>query len=272
MRGQSRAGHIGAGINDMQIDSSTQATVNLLESFICGGVFATGLVIAAIVFFRKHRDVLEGFLWPKPLKKVGPKTLLYRESGTAMAAGGSYRPEAGDLIVPLEPRMISPYMPASPVYGVTDARFLSVFYQPDPKNIDTFVRTLREASGDKVDFAKLDLFLTLKCGSRLLLDARPDCADIAAAYGVKFSGFVFPDTVAPEPKDDRSRMDRAIANMVSAALAQVGGLGVVAVMLAQLEAGTHPLQEQYPELKEPVMKQHVIDVVKQLLDRAKSAQ
>ncbi len=255
----------------MLIDSSTQ-TVDLLECFFFGGVIGAALAIAAIFFFRANRGALDAILSPKvPLKNVAPKTLVYRASGTALAAGGSYRPEAGDLVVHLDPRRISPWIPAARPGAGRDAtdRYFTVGYEPDPLRIHTFVRTFREAGSEPV---KLDAFIAKHCGVLLCYSARPDCTDIEKTYGVKFSGFVFPETVQPEPKDDRSRISRNLQAEFESMLARMDMLAVGESLKIQIMAREHAFLAAHPEINTDDGIRMLVDLIQQFIDRAKSAQ
>lgn len=253
---------------------SAHAT-DVLAAFITGGLLGMGLVITLWVYSYRNRATLATLAeilssGHKPQMAIAPGTLVYRSSGEVIT-GGAYSSEPGDVVIPLDARMLSPSVAPNPPFGLNEPRFFSVYYTPDKHNIHTFARTLLAVGKGSPDFDKLDLFLKEKCEARLAIDLRPDCADIGNAYGVKFSGFVYPQERS-EPKDERGRTERMIANMVSTGLAKVGGVGEIATMIAQFERNEHPSQQEHPELTHEPMKQHALDIMRNLLERAKSAQ
>jgi hypothetical protein len=225
------------------------------------GAFFVGVVITVlVVLYLRDAEAFEKVLLAFTHKIVPPKSIAYGYRGEVFEAGQPYPVWAVSLIIFLERRMIS------------EPRYFSVFYEPDPAKIHTFVRTLREASGGAVDFAKLDAFITSKFVSRLQLEARPDCAKIATAYGVIFSDFVFPEVIEPEPKDERDRVERLMHGIVQGSLANVGGYGTLAGHIELMEAGEHPKQKEHPILLEPENKKAAVDILRAALKRAKTAQ
>jgi hypothetical protein len=246
---------------------------NVVAGLFWGLLFGVGLTSLAVYWYVKTREKVNAFFAPKTepvVRDVPQSTVVCRESGEVIRSG-KYTPEPTDVVIPLDLRMISPYAPPNPAFGLAEPRYFSAFYTPDAANIHLFIRTLREASGGGTnDFSKLDLFLTLKCGSRLLIDPRPDCADIGAAYGVKFSGFIYPDT-APEPKDDRHRVMRYLENELGAVRARADMVGIIMTHISAAKRGDHEIFTTYPDLKTEEGIQLVVDVFQSFLERAKAA-
>jgi hypothetical protein len=200
-------------------------------------------------------------------KRVPPLNLLYRQTGDVMRAGESYVPEPSDLLIPLAARRIHASHAAGK-HGLLEERYMNASYIPDEANIHAFAINMREHRGTTA----FDNALALRCGEKLCIDPRPNCTDVAAAFGVRFTSFDYPDQGEPEPKDDRDRIQRQLDAIVQAALANVGGVGALANHIKLMEAGEHPLQKEFPELKEPAHKKAAVDILKAAMNRAKTAQ
>lgn len=226
-------------------------------------VVVVAVGFAGVCFFAGISDFESVEIVPKHKILVQYNTQSKEE--LAYYPGEYYKPGNEDTWVSLHPQRVrgnhNPH-----VHGVKRDMFFTASYEPDPKQVLRYAALLKKNFGSQDGVSS---FLAERCAENLCTDSPDAFTDVAKIYGVKFFDIRFNQ---PPEQDQRIRIRRVLESDFEASGVQIDMIGTIITNMNSAERGDHWIYKKYPDLDTPSGRRTIVDVLKQMLDRAKTVQ